>query len=569
MKRCTTACYLEKNYLASAINLIEGLNMGSIKAVLEALDVPVLILDNLRRIVCVVKPSCFPSFISAESCIGHHISEILLPKDIAEAILQNTKMVELSGEPREASCQVTDSLGKKSFSFRISPVIENGAKHGFVIACKSITARKEMEDAYKEQKKLLQLIENSITRIAAISSPDDRASAKDLSFENFPEHKTIANEYSQHHKGGSRVYSDGQKKVVNNENNNSDCAEVTARDIAAKREIEAAVCTSDENYRMLAENVMDMITLHKPNGQIKYASPSTFQTLGYSWPELKQMDLETFIHPEDYTRLRDEYNIEKLDGVDKLAIEYRVKNKAGQWLYIGSHVTIIRNEKRSVVKLLATSRDITDKKMTEIALRESEEKYERLTENSSFIVTLIKPDGEIMYANKLAAQYIKRAGCKYEPGMNMSHVVHGIRGRYVQAKIGRSIVNNTTDSFKTFFWLDNERLWLEIVIQPVLDTNGNPYAAMLNVFDLTDARHNEELLELQNEELKSIAFMQSHMVRAPLTNIMGLLDVINKEELGADNRFYVEVLEKVAGDLDNVIKEIVRKATRKTAQLER
>jgi len=61
--------------------------------------------------------------------------------------------------------------------------------------------------------------------------------------------------------------------------------------------------------------------------------------------------------------------------------------------------------------------------------------------------------------------------------------------------------------------------------------------------------------------LQEINFMQSHIIRSPLTNIHALLSLIHFDELTDDNRVYFELIKKAAGQLDDVIKEIVDKAS--------
>ena len=66
-------------------------------------------------------------------------------------------------------------------------------------------------------------------------------------------------------------------------------------------------------------------------------------------------------------------------------------------------------------------------------------------------------------------------------------------------------------------------------------------------------------LDYKNEVLDSIAFEQSHMVRAPLSNILGLVRLLKKMELGAHASSVVDMLEESSSRLDNAIKQIVLK----------
>lgn len=68
----------------------------------------------------------------------------------------------------------------------------------------------------------------------------------------------------------------------------------------------------------------------------------------------------------------------------------------------------------------------------------------------------------------------------------------------------------------------------------------------------------------QNEALKKIAWQQSHEVRKPVANIVGLSSIIKKEKLDDDNLKAVEYIQQSAKDLDKIIHEIVEDASSQT-----
>jgi K+-sensing histidine kinase KdpD len=77
--------------------------------------------------------------------------------------------------------------------------------------------------------------------------------------------------------------------------------------------------------------------------------------------------------------------------------------------------------------------------------------------------------------------------------------------------------------------------------------------------DITERYKHIKAIEAQNEKLKQIAWTQSHEVRAPLTNIMGLIDVLSSVTLSADEKEeFSKYLMASANELDSVIKNIVK-----------
>lgn len=91
----------------------------------------------------------------------------------------------------------------------------------------------------------------------------------------------------------------------------------------------------------------------------------------------------------------------------------------------------------------------------------------------------------------------------------------------------------------------------------ILTDNGN--IAMINgtLQDVTEQRLYIQKIQLQNQKLKDIAWIQSHKVRSPVATIMGLIQLFNTED-SADpiNAQVLEGISEAAVNLDEVIKEI-------------
>lgn len=81
--------------------------------------------------------------------------------------------------------------------------------------------------------------------------------------------------------------------------------------------------------------------------------------------------------------------------------------------------------------------------------------------------------------------------------------------------------------------------------------------------DITERFTYIEAIEKQNEKLKEIAWIQSHVVRAPLAKIMGLVDLIKNRGLDIDDKDYDKIYEYIltsADELDTIIRDITKKS---------
>lgn len=90
---------------------------------------------------------------------------------------------------------------------------------------------------------------------------------------------------------------------------------------------------------------------------------------------------------------------------------------------------------------------------------------------------------------------------------------------------------------------------------------NNSKAIIAIATDVTEKLANIEAIKEQNTKLKEIAWMQSHVVRAPLSRLMSIIDVLKSEHLNVDEKeFMLDQVVNSSNEIDQVIKEIVEKA---------
>ena len=105
---------------------------------------------------------------------------------------------------------------------------------------------------------------------------------------------------------------------------------------------------------------------------------------------------------------------------------------------------------------------------------------------------------------------------------------------------------------------NGEIINVEIKVAPIVYKGQK--ANVITATDITERTHYIKAIEDQNEQLKEISWIQSHIIRAPLTRIMGLIPLINESTDQADKAQMLEYLMLSAHELDDVIKDITDKA---------
>ena len=136
---------------------------------------------------------------------------------------------------------------------------------------------------------------------------------------------------------------------------------------------------SEGRVRALLANVADMVTISDRDGRIIYASPATETVSGYTPEEFMAQNPFDTIHPEDRPRCEEAMTRLASSPGLSLELEHRIRRKDGAWGWVEGTFTSLFDDP-DVGGLLATVRDITDRKHAEEALRAGEARQTFLLE---------------------------------------------------------------------------------------------------------------------------------------------------------------------------------------------
>ena len=127
------------------------------------------------------------------------------------------------------------------------------------------------------------------------------------------------------------------------------------------------------------------------------------------------------IHPDDQKRLKGSVKLHRT-STKPIYEEYGVRRKDGSWAYWIDRGTPVLNIKRKPIKWIGGCKDITERRKSEEALKQSEIKYRTLVENASEII-LVAQDGVIKFANKKLSEAtnFKKEELIEKPFVNFIH----------------------------------------------------------------------------------------------------------------------------------------------------
>lgn len=117
----------------------------------------------------------------------------------------------------------------------------------------------------------------------------------------------------------------------------------------------------EELFRLIGENAADMIAVVTADGQRLYNSPSYEKVLGYSVDELEKTSAYEQVHPEDLNKVRAAAEEARSTGIGR-CLEYRSRDKQGEWHVLESTASAVRDSSGNVEKLIIVNRDITQRR---------------------------------------------------------------------------------------------------------------------------------------------------------------------------------------------------------------
>lgn len=143
---------------------------------------------------------------------------------------------------------------------------------------------------------------------------------------------------------------------------------ILIRDITNRKRAEIGLRESERLYRLLAENINDLVCLHYPDGRYLYVSPSCEPLLGYHYSEMFDQDPYSFFHPDDRDRIRHESHESAIRG-NPIPITYRMRQKSGNYIWFETLTKTIIDATGQVVQLQTTSRDVTERIQVQTKLK--------------------------------------------------------------------------------------------------------------------------------------------------------------------------------------------------------
>jgi PAS domain S-box-containing protein len=517
----------------------------------------------------------------------------LLPAEAAERMEDALAEVERTGKLATLEYSLASAAGEeRHFETRLVPLLDGDR----VTVVRDITASKAAERRLREREEhFRRLIENASDLVSIIDPegtiryeseaivrlfgyqpgegvgksawdrvhPDDRERvARALAEVAAQPGETRTAEFRYRARDGEWRTVEAVGKTLTNDP--ADGIVINTRDTTDRREAEDALRESEERYRALIENAHDVIVVLDPStGVIRYQSPSMERILGFAPEDAAGMNMFELVHPDDAERAMTAIAEAAANPGTVAHAEYRYRHRDGSWRHLETFGRTLSHTSADYGLVLNT-RDITERKQAEDALRLSEQHFRRMIENGQDNIVIIDQGGTMTYQSPSVLRII---GYKPEElvGQNAFEYIHPDDVPVVSAELGKAFATPGVIGHAEYRFRHKDGSWhyLEAFGQ-TLSPDSSDEGVVANIRDVTERRMAEEAMrratleaERANRAKSEFLSRMSHELRTPMNSILGFSQLLARGPLGPDQRRGLQHILTAGRHLLRLINEVL------------
>ncbi len=261
---------------------------------------------------------------------------------------------------------------------------------------------------------------------------------------------------------------------------------------------------SEERYRLITENSNDLIRIFDKDFNFEYINEANhLKQLGYLKEDLIGMNAKIIVHPDEYGQI-DEM-IKQMLKEGKARREGRIKHKNGEWKWYDIWASLIEIQKGNW-KALLISRDITERKIVEQKLIDSEEKYRLITENVYDLIGILDKNFKYEFLNEKTFLRVLGYSNADLIGKSALNFIHPDDVELAATALKKGFETGEGTAEIRFKHKKGHWIWLEAIGKTFIDQDGHLKAQIISR-DITEKkaiadkiRKSEEILRKFIEE---------------------------------------------------------------------
>ncbi len=427
---------------------------------------------------------------------------------------------------------------RRDVIIQIAPLAIEGGPTGIFGIIKDVTERRRAETALRERKDLLHRITDNMLDLVSeadqhgffrylspsheqvlgfipetlvgtwlydLMHPDDLERMQITFQVTLPALKSVRAEFRYRHADGHYIWLETIAKCTTDKLNRINGAVFASRDVTERIRAEKALRNNEEHLRRITDNMPALVSTADTDGIFTYLSPSHRGILGFDPEALVGTCLWNWMHPEDMERMREAFQV-TLPAQKKVRAEFRYRHVDGHYIWLET-VAKCTTEGLRVTGSIFASRDITERRRVEIALREVNQTLQATFQASPLAIFVLDREGCIQLWNP-ASQHMfgwteEEVLGKFYP-LAPEHLEQEFRQNLARMNMGEEFHGQETKRRRK----DGTLLDISFSTAPLYDQHGAIIGTVGILADISERKRTEVALR-ESEELFRQIFEQN------------------------------------------------------------
>jgi PAS domain S-box-containing protein len=340
----------------------------------------------------------------------------------------------------------------------------------------------------------------------------------------------------------------------------------TVTDITERKQAQQALESSELRYSTLAQISPVGIYRCDTSANLLYVNQRWCEITGYSLDWVIDRGWRTIIHPEDKARVEAQVKL-TLEQEIPFECEFRFQRSDNSVVWVFAQSVPEMNADGALIGHVGTVTDITDRKQSEKALRESEERFRSTFEQAAVGIAHADKNGKFIRVNQKFCDILGYT--RYELLQRTFLQITYPDDLNSDLKLVRNLLSGKIPNFsmeKRYTCKDGFVIWVEMTVSLVREANGEADYFLSVIKDISQRKQAQTQLQLRAQELEQLnalltqttsqlrkrnceldqfAYVASHDLKAPLRAIANLSQWLEddlSEVLEPENLRHLELL---------------------------
>lgn len=237
-------------------------------------------------------------------------------------------------------------------------------------------------------------------------------------------------------------------------------------------------------------------------------------------------------------------------------VNYRKAGKTVKFVYIKINFFGVFNDSGQLIEIAALGYNTTEQSEQKRYIKKTQRNLQAILSSSDEAFYFLDPDLHVLSFN-IGARNAARSllGVDIHEGIDFKKqlLLPGTEENFLK-QFYEAVAGNETAIESEMDFPNGKKVWYKLSMKPVYDEKDRLRGVAVSFINI-------DIIKKSEKNLREIAWHQSHLVRKPLTNILGLVNLLKDENNLEDRKIIINLLEESALELDDVVKHVVSKTS--------